>query len=93
MHFLSVFTSPLWTNSATNLNFIPSCYTGGAGGQKQTACLEKLGDKRATGTNSHLELQALIAVINVFSLAAADSFFISCCRCPYGSSYSFDGLD
>lgn len=42
--------------------------------QDQTACLEKLGNKRATGANSHLELQALIAVINVFSLAAADSF-------------------
>lgn len=44
--------------------------------------LEKLGDKRATGSKSHLEAQSLIAVINVFSLAAADSLFISCCRCP-----------
>lgn len=50
--------------------------------REQTASLEKLGDKRATGSKSHLEAQGLIAVINVFSLAAADSLFISCCRCP-----------
>lgn len=49
---------------------------------RKTASLEKLGDKRATGSKSHLEAQGLIAVINVFSLAAADSLFISCCRCP-----------
>lgn len=55
---------------------------GGKRSRDQAASLEKLGDKRATGSKSHLEAQGLIAVINVFSLAAADSLFISCCRCP-----------
>lgn len=78
--------SPLWPNSPTNAA-IPSLVATlwGKGEKKspdQAASLEKLGDKRATGSKSHLEAQGLIAVINVFSLAAADSLFISCCRCP-----------
>lgn len=76
--------SPLWPNSLTNAA-IPSLVatlSGTGGGRNQAASLEKLGDKRATGSKSHLEAQGLIAVINVFSLATADSLFIPCCRCP-----------
>lgn len=78
--------SPLWPNSPTNaaiLSLVTVLWgERGKRSRDQAASLEKLGDKRATGSKSHLEAQGLIAVINVFSLAAADSLFISCCRCP-----------